>query len=409
MRFAQFFRSRAGLLFLLLSGLAAHAELPGAGFRPARVFSDNMVLQRDVAVPIWGWSDADETITVEFNGQRAETAAKAGARWEVRLEAMPALAEPQQLTIRGSVSGREVVRSNVVVGDVWLCMGQSNMEMIMGFESAKNYRGILDYEQELKDTDYPNLRLLNVPKAGAVVAAPDIAVQWEVSQAASAEFFSAVAYVFGRKLNRETGVPIGLINVSMGGAPIERFMPAEVMADEWAGEVLAICAGAPAQPPSLEWMLRNYRPPAPPVKANGSQGSMYYGMISPIMPYGLKGFVWYQGESNIAEAEGYGKKLSRWIEFLRGAWGQGDLAFLAVELVPFNYHMHDALVKGATPGQRDRFNLGLREILRLPNTATVNTDDLTDDLDNIHPRNKRPVGERLAEKAMSLNPTGTKK
>ncbi len=433
------FRTYLALLAATLFPGAAEAgaELSNAGFRPARVFSDNMVLQRDVPVPVWGWSDVDQTIEVEFNGRRAMVEARAGERWELRLAPMPALAEPALFRIRGSAGAREVVLANVVVGDVWLCMGQSNMEMIMGFESETNYRGILDHERELQDTEYPNLRLLNVPKSGAPAPAPDTAVQWVVSDARSAEFFSAVAYTFGRKLNRDTGVPIGLLHISMGGAPIERFMPVEalerlpdlhaaplaragqlrkkdeaaaarsgttlgeVLAD-WERAVVAFCADAPAQEPSLEWVYRNYRMPAPSLPLGGGPGPMFHGMLAPIHPYALKGFVWYQGESNVSDGERYGEKLCSWIQFLRDTWRMGDLPFLAVELAPFHYHLHDWPMKGAAPDQRERLNRGIRTILRLPHTATVNTDDLTGDLDDIHPRDKRPVGERLAEKAMAV-------
>jgi sialate O-acetylesterase len=383
--------------------LVASSSQGAADFRPARVFSDNLVLQRDVPVPVWGWSAVDQTITVRFHGQEVATPARAGARWQVDLQPMSAVSEPQALRLSGSADGHEVMLTNVVVGDVWLCMGQSNMEMIMGFESDTNYRGILDYDQELRDTDYSNLRLLNVPKTGADFPVPDVAVQWEVSEPGTAEFFSAVAYTFGRAMNRDTGIPVGLINVSMGGAPIERFMPKEALLEDWEREMIAFCAESPAQSSSLEWIRRDYKPPVPVVNSISRNGSMYYGMIAPIQPYGLKGFVWYQGESNLADGEAYGAKLCTWIAFLREQWGRGDLPFLAVELAPYNYPASDWPMKDAPVDQRDKVNRAIQTILQLPRTSTINTDDLNDDLDNIHPRNKRPIGERLAEQARQFD------
>lgn len=403
----------------------------GCGFRPARIFSDNMVLQRDVSVPVWGWSQVDQIISVHFDGQMVETEARAGERWQVRLAPMSAQDEPRQMIIRGTKSEAGVILSNVVVGDVWLCMGQSNMEMIMGFESEENYRGILHVGEELKDTRYPNLRLLNVPKSGANYPVPDIPVQWHPSTPETAEYFSAVAYTFGRELFRRTGVPVGLIHVSMGGADIQRFTPRELqvrlpeyyhgpLADfarqwarietaaagagtsarevirEWERSIIDVCTDAEAQPPSLEWVRRNYTLPEPAVPLGQGPGSIYYGMIAPLLPYGIAGVVWFQGESNLADGEGYGVKLTAWVGFLRDMWRRDNLPFLAVEIPPYDFHKTDWPMKNAPMDQRDKLNRGIRAVLQLPNTATVNTEDLANEPDNLHPRNKAPIGKRLA-------------
>jgi len=404
-----------------------------AALRPARILSDSMVLQRGIAVPVWGFTDTDQQVTVAFAGQSVTVAARADQRWQLELKPLAASGEPQVMTVSGSVDKAAIALTNVVVGDVWLCMGQSNMEMDMGTRSA--YGGILNAEEELKDTQYPNLRLLNVPKSQSHYAVPDIAVQWEVSNPKTAEFFSAVAYTFGRELVKQTDVPIGLINVCMGGAPVRRFTPREAMKPypevfkrtldklahdrpgylkrleekglteealkaEWQREVVEFCADAEAQPPSIEWIKRNYRYPAIKEPGFWSPGGMWYGMIAPLAPYGLKGSIWYQGESDLARGEDYCKVLNPFVIHLRKSWGQGDFPFYAVELVPFNYHESAWPMKNAPPDQREKLNRGMRKISLLPNTGTVNTDDLTGSLKNIHPRNKAPIGKRLARLAL---------
>jgi sialate O-acetylesterase len=421
----------------LLTAICLLAVKAHAALRPARIFSDDMVLQRGMAVPVWGFTDTDQRVTVTFAGQSVSVDATRDQRWQVRLQPMPVNVEPQSVTISGSVDTTAVELSNVVVGDVWLCLGQSNMEMNIGtdYVGEGGYGGVLNAEAELKDTDYPNLRLLNVPKSQAHYAVPDIAVRWEVSRPVTAEFFSAVAYFFGRELTKQAGVPIGVINVCMGGAPARRFTPREAMRPypevfkgelarldrdrpgylkrleekgtteeqlktAWEQEVIAFCATAQAQPPSIEWLRRNYRYPAIKERGFWSPGGMWYGMIAPLMPYGLKGSIWYQGESDLSRGEDYFKVLNPFIVYLRQSWGQGDFPFYAVELPPFNYHESSWPMRNAPLDQRDKLNRGMRKIALLPNTGTVNTDDLTGEEKSIHPRNKAPIGKRLARLAL---------
>ena len=367
-----------------------------------------MVLQQGVAVPVWGVASAGEAVTVTFAGQTHTAAAASDGRWQVQLEPLPANATPAELTIAGA---NRVVIQDVLVGEVWLCSGQSNMSW--GLVEAR------DAPQEIAAANYPAIRhfgvRLNWQDAPQETAAGD----WQVCNPGSAGQFSAVAYFFGRDLHRELGVPIGLIHASSGGSYAEAWTSLPVLLGDpefrpiverhnqrvlkWGHELEAFARELAAwQPAAEKAVAAGVQPPPFPVTTPIAHNplpdwdmasTLYNGMIAPLSPYKIRGVIWYQGESNAERAWQYRKLLPALIGDWRQRWGQGDFPFLIVQLC--NHHQPPT-----EPGESNWAELREAQLqaLRLPNTAvTVNID--LGEANNIHPRNKQDVGDRLARAA----------
>jgi sialate O-acetylesterase len=338
-------------LFLSLACGTLHAavKLPG-------VFGDNMVLQRDRAVPVWGWADKGEEVTVKIAKQTRSAKAGEDGRWQVTLEKLN-VGEPLKMKIKGS-SGKEIVFSNVLVGEVWVCSGQSNMEMGVG---ACN-----DAKAEIAAADYPNLRLFTVQKNKAAQPADDVKAAWlpctpENIGPNNWGSFSAAAYYFGRQLHKELGVPVGLIHTSWGGTPAEFWTSRKALEAD----------------PALKSLAR------------GESSCLYNGMIAPLIPYGIRGAIWYQGESNIGRAYQYRTLFPAMIRNWRADWGQGDFPFGFVQIAPFRYGKNDpALWAELCEAQA-------MTLQNTPNTGMAVTVDVGD-VKDIHPKNKQDVGKRLA-------------
>jgi sialate O-acetylesterase len=377
---------------------------------PASVFTDHMVLQREKPVAIWGTADAGEKVSVAFAGQTRETVADADGKWKVSLDALQTAREGSTLTI----TGKNVVTLNdVLVGEVWLCSGQSNMEWRLALSR--------DGEKESAAANHPSIRLFNVSPKKKAATQPQAGVEakWEVCAPESAKSFSAVGYYFGRHLQEKLdGVPIGLINSSWGGMPAEAFTPVEKLAatpelspmlDEWAKHIAnhpeamkkydadreawkkaADEARATSQPVPRE----PARPPGP--NSPNRPGNLWNGLLHPLVPYTLRGAIWYQGESNAGKAAQYRVLLPTMIASWREACGQGDFPFLVVQLANYMAPTDDAN-KQSNWAQ-------LRESQRLAALNTTNVGlaviiDIGEEKD-IHPRNKFDVGTRLARLAL---------
>jgi sialate O-acetylesterase len=375
---------------------------------PASLFTDHMVLQREKPVAVWGTADAGEKVIVTFAGQTKETVASDAGKWSVTLDALKMSKDGATLTITGK---NTVTLSDVLVGEVWLCSGQSNMEWRLAIAR--------DGEKEVAAANHPAIRLFNVSPKKKPATEPQSSVdaKWEACTPESAKNFSAVGYFFGRMLHEKLdGVPIGLINSSWGGMPAEAFTPVakldkpefvpvmkqweKFIADnpeaikkweadraEWQKQVEAAKA-AGKEPP---------REPARPPGPNSPQrpGNLWNGMIHPLVPYGIRGVIWYQGESNAPRAKEYGVLLPTMIESWREAFGQGDFPFLVVQLA--NY------IPTQKPEEMGRWAV-LRESQRQTALKTKNVGmaviiDIGEPKD-IHPKNKQDVGARLARLAL---------
>ena len=384
-----------------------------ADVRLPEIFDTNMVLQRDMPVPIWGWADPNEAVSVTFSTHTATATAGADGKWSLQLPPLKSSTVPAALTIKGK---NEIKLENVLVGDVWLCSGQSNMEWSMKAADKT------EYEETLKTADNPNLRLLHVRK----VFSPDpleklsLDASWRPCSAEAIPNFSAVALHFGRKLQAELGVPIGLINSSWGGTRIEPWVPPVGFQDIPA--LKSIVDELDARNPQSEtykklvekslqdvqaWFNETRKatgrispPPFPnqliPYANQQQPAVLYNAMIHPIVPFALKGAIWYQGESNVGEGMLYADKMKALIQGWRKVFNNPELGFYYVQLAPYIY--------GDSPTRLPELWEAQSAIEKgVPKTGQAIINDLVDDLRDIHPVRKQPVGERLA--LLALNRT----
>jgi sialate O-acetylesterase len=380
----------------------AFASLAAADLSLPAVFADHMVLQREKSVAIWGWADADEEVSVEFAGQKKSAKADASGRWSLRLDPLTASAESRKLTVTGK-DGRKAEVSDVLVGDVWLGSGQSNMAMTVN--RAK------DFEQEKSAATFPLIRHFKEESAGAATAQTQSKGKWLACTPDNVGGFSATLYFFGREIHREIGVPIGLINTSVGGTPIEAWIAPEVQ--ETKPELKAALEAQSAALPKIDpekanadyavelkkfkaakakALAEGKKAPRPPrnaalISANkASYGQLFNGKVAPLVPFTVKGMLWYQGEANSAEgrAQHYAQQLSALVTDWRARWGE-ELPFAWVQLPNFT-----------RPGEGWPLTReAMLKTLALPKTGMAVTIDIGEAKD-IHPKNKQEVGRRLS-------------
>ena len=385
------------LAFLTLGALASAAEL-----RLPAVFSDHMVLQRDQAVAVWGWADAAEEVTIEFAGQKKAAKADASGQWSLRLDPLTASAESRRLTATGK-DGRKAEVSDVLVGDVWLGSGQSNMAMTVN--RAK------DFEQEKTAATFPLIRHFKEESAGAATAQTQSKGKWLACTPDNVGAFSATLYFFGREIHREIGVPIGLINTSVGGTPIEAWIAPEVQESKPAlkAALEAQSAATPKIDPEkakadyaaelkkfkaakAKAVAEGTKAPRPPRNAaevserKGTYGQLFNGKVAPLVPFTVKGMLWYQGEANSSDTRAplYVHQLSALVTDWRARWGE-ELPFAWVQLPNFT-----------RPGEGwPLMRESMLKTLSLPKTGMAVTIDIGEAKD-IHPKNKQEVGRRLS-------------
>lgn len=367
---------RSSVVRLLIASLACLLTVTGAraDVRLPNALGSNMVLQRDVPATVWGAADPAESVVVRFAGQERRTVADDKGRWSVTLDPLPASTEGRELVIEG----KNVIRlTDVLVGDVWVCSGQSNMEYPV--RRPEKYRGppagTPDLAAEaLAAGRHEGLRLLKVQK---VLSPGDLTTDgWQTAEGEALAKFSAPAFFFGKDIFRETGVPLGLIDVSWGGTRIEVWTDVGVY-DRYP-EI-----GAPTTRPLF---------------VEGSPvGRQYDRMVRPLTPMRVKGFLWYQGESNviIGETARYTPKFRALIESWRTAFNAADAPFYFVQLAPYAYNNRKQEPKIPTDALPE-FREAQAAVLSLPRTGMVATTDLVDNLGDIHPWNKWVVGQRLA-------------
>ena len=388
----------AGALPLVLVTLTPFAR---ADVRLPAVFGPHMVLQRDAPVPVWGWADADEEVTVEFAGQHHVAKANKDGHWKVELAPLRT-GGTHTLVVRGK---NELRLDDVLVGEVWVCSGQSNMEFRV--KQANQPR------QEIANADYPKIRLFKVPRLATPEPKHDCKAHWVLCSPATIPEFSAVGYFFGRELHRHTHVgldrvPIGLISSSWGGtrveawtskAAIDRCDAARPLIAQW-NKTLARWPEAKKQHAKklAQWktMKNGHRPrrPRPPSGPNHRHrpSNLFNGMIAPLIPFAIRGAIWYQGESNASRARQYRSLFPTMIRDWRTRWGRGDFPFLFVQLANF---------KVRQPKTWAELREAQTMALSLPNTGMAVTIDIGNPR-NIHPRNKQEVGRRLSLWARTL-------
>jgi sialate O-acetylesterase len=333
-------------------------------------------------VPVWGWSVPGASVTVKFAGQSKSTRADAQGRWLVRLKKLEASFTPQSLVID---SGETKTFTNILVGEVWLCSGQSNMEKPIGNQPGQ--KPCFNAPEELAAANFPGIRIFKVEKA--LSATPMDALQqfatWRSCDSNSLEttHFSAAGYFFGREIHTNLNVPVGLIESSWGGTRIE----------PWT---------APAGFKSIPSLTKFAIPTAKSTKIiTTTPMGIYNAMIAPIAGFAMRGALWYQGESNCMgtndeEYLTYGEKMSALIGGWRKMWGEGDFPFYFVQIAPFKYYSAKTKRVASAETLPEFWAIQSRAARTIKNTGIVITTDLVDDLNDIHPRNKQDVGHRLA-------------
>jgi sialate O-acetylesterase len=392
----------AGALTALLGIGAAGAEV-----RLPNVLSSHAVLQRDAPIHVWGWSDPDETVTVHFHDQVSTASADNLGKWSLWLTPEHA-GGPYTLTAQGSSnSGSVVTLSDILVGDVWVASGQSNMEMpLNGFPGSAVLKNA---QQEIAQANLPTVRLLRIEHNTSYFSVNDITATWTECTPQTAAEFSAVAYFFGREINAREHVPIGLIDSTWGGTPVEAWMSMDRIGSDaglmpmfasWAhftadlGDMDRIIAREKREDAAAE-QAHQPKPDHPwhPDARSWQPANLYNGMIAPLIPYTIKGAIWYQGETNSTpeRAPMYTRFFSAIIQDWRTKWREGNFPFLYVQISNFYSPNEDW-------GQlRDQ----QRRALDVANTAMAVTLDVGD-RDNVHPADKQTVGARLALAARAI-------
>lgn len=383
----------------------AGVALIGALSLPARaevklhaLISEGMVLQRGAKAPIWGTAEDGETVTVRFQGKERK-APPQNKQWRVILEdLMPG--GPYEMTIAGK---NTVTLKEVYVGDVWVCSGQSNMEWPVRLSSDPQYA--------ITNSKNPNLRLFTVPKTVATAPVRGVLGKWVECGPDTVANFSAVAYFFGRDVQKAGNVPVGLIHTSWGGTPAEAWTsrPSLAADTQLKGYVEAYEKTLDNYLKALDEYKEAFQKaraeqrdiPEPPTLARTKHShlptGLYNGMIAPLLPYAIRGAIWYQGESNAGRAYQYRTLFPAMIADWRKAWGQGDFPFLFVQLAPF-MKIEAEPKDSAWAELREAQMLTMKNV---PNTAMAVITDVGDEKD-IHPRQKEPVGARLALAARAL-------
>ncbi len=404
----------------------AFASASPAEVKPNPLFADHAVLQQGMEVPIWGTASEGEHVTVSIDGSKA-TAVTKDSKWMVRLPAH-ASGGPYQMTIEGA---NTVTISDVMFGEVWICSGQSNMAFVLG--------GADNAAEEIPKADYPQIRMFTVSSAQAMEPVAAASGSWAVCSPKTAAQFSAVGYFFARDLFLAKNVAVGMIHASVSGSPGQAWMSIDALEKEpelanYLAMIKAQSAAYPEAKARFPQAVKDYeeklkkwneeigqpynealktwaeenrkaksegRPetpkpklsspapvkPGPPEGSTGSPTVLYNGKIAPLIPYAIKGVIWYQGESNGGKE--YRAMLPRLISDWREKWGQGDFPFLFVQIAPFG---------GQKPEIREAQLLTWQKV---PNTAMVVTTDVGDAA-NIHPKRKEPVGSRLALAARAI-------
>lgn len=368
-------KTSMALLMLLLPALSmAHVRLPA-------IISDHMVLQRAERVPVWGWGAPQEQVTVQIDGRTRRTRAAGDGSWRVDFDLSGAGPGATLLAVRGA--SNEIVVNDVLVGEVWLASGQSNMQKPLG--EQKGQQPTFDADAEIAAANYPDIRLFKVARSEAKAPANDVSGKWVRCAPASVEEtkFSAAAYYFGRRLRQELHKPVGLIDSTVGGTRIELWT-------------------APGAAPERQDQAPK---PAPDhgIGAQKADSVLYNGMIAGLAPFAIKGVIWYQGESNIIDSDdgaAYTAKMAALVNGWRQRW-QADMPFYYVQVAPHLYSVVRA--KHVFHGTESAPLLweAQAQALRIADTGMVVTTDLVDDLRDIHPRDKKSVGLRLANLALA--------
>ena len=393
-------------LLLLLAGFAgvASAEVKLNG-----IFGDGMVLQRELPISVWGTANPGERVTVQFAGQKLSAPADTSGTWLIKLSPLPASAEPRELIV--TTADSKIKISGVLVGEVWLCSGQSNMEWALGRCTGG--------PEAVTNSANPLLRLCTIPHNSQMTPQDDVATKWVESGPGSTKFFSAIAWWFGSKLQKELGVPVGIINDSYGGTQIQSWMRLEILKQglwpqDKSTDIMLSKADYDQRKAKLQPAMDKYlaekaraikdKTPAPDMPA-GWPGDfrgpsvLWNGMVAPLLKFSFRGVLWYQGESNayVGVADTYKWLLPAMIADWRAGFARSDLPFIIYQISPNRKPQTDP---NENSGIAVLQEAQLKTSLATPRTALVVTMDLGET--NVHYLNKEPAGERGMKAALGI-------
>lgn len=342
--------------FFLSTSLSANIRLPA-------IISSHMVMQQRSEVTIWGWGDVDEKVKLKttWDTTTYTTTGSTAAKWEIKINT-PGSGGPYQVTIEGN---NKIILDDVLIGEVWICSGQSNMEMSMDWG--------LPYKDEAASATDKNIHFFNIPRTTADYPQDDVRAGWVVCNPDDMKKFSAVAYFFGKSLRQNLNVPVGLIESAWGGTPAEAWTPIDAINSN------SVVKEAAAKLSPVPWG---------PV----STASIYNAMVYPVTKYSIAGAIWYQGEANVNGASTYSELLSTLITAWRKSW-QKDLPFYYVQIAPYAGYGDNSSSAFLREAQT--------KTLATPKTGMVVITDLVDNINDIHPKMKKEVGGRLANYALA--------
>ncbi|MGE4286395.1 MAG: sialate O-acetylesterase [Phycisphaerae bacterium] len=387
-----------------------------AVLKPAGLFGDSMVLQRGTNVPVWGSADAGAVVEVSIGGQVKRQKADERGGWKLNLSPVAA-GGPYEMKI---ASGAEsVVFKDVYFGEVWLCSGQSNMDMTVAKED-RYWCGVDNEAEEVAAANYPLIRVFDVPFGTSDEPVEDVESKWEVCSPRTVGHFSAAAYFFARDLQEKIRVPIGLITTAYGASTAEAWTSRKALAavDDFAFILDAYNRGCEyfdsgeaekdyrAKYKQWQAMMIHFKgtiPPKAPKEPDNphedqhSPSVLYNAMVHPLVPYAIKGAIWYQGESNVPTKHVYAKLMETLIADWRSAWGIGDFPFLYVQLAAYKKPSDEPAPGSDFTDIRD----AQLSNLSIPNTAMTVAIDIGD-AENVHPKNKQEIGRRLSIQARAL-------
>ncbi len=362
--------------FFLVVFLSVIIQTQAAIKLPA-LFSDNMMLQQQTEAPIWGWADKNQTIKIKtsWNAKTYEVKADSSGKWKTAVST-PVAGGPYSIEF---TEGKEkVVVKNILIGEVWLCSGQSNMEMpLKGFQGQP----VLNGNETIVHSTNKNIRFITIPRATVLTPNDDFQGKWDIAGPQTTGNFSATAWHFGSLLQEVLDVPVGLIHVSYGGSSMEAWMNQEMLKDFKETKI----------PTTKEDLAKD---------PNRVATTLFNGMLSPVIGYGIKGCIWYQGESNYERAEQYKELSKTMVSNWRTLWGQGEFPFYFCQIAPFNYgqfHPNDKLEKYNSAYLREAQLQASKEIF---NSGMAVLMDIGEE-NNIHPADKRAGGSRLAYLALT--------
>lgn len=386
------------VVVLVLAFTAADAN---AGLRLGSPFTDHMVLQREIPIVVWGWENAEATVTISFAGQQKTTNVGDDGKWQIKLDPLNASFKPSTMKVVSSETQNALLFSDILVGEVWICSGQSNMQMSV--KQVKDVAALVDHSE--------NIRCFNVPRTVAFTEQATCQGEWSVDPPDS-----AVAFAFAHSLQQAADVPIGIILTCWGSSSLEAWMPRDMTetVPHFKTMMDAFDANRDAQD-KIKSILNGPRPwgTQNDIFLRRQSNILYNAMIAPLAPYTCRGLVWYQGERNTQSMHGmikepwfsqnsgmlmYGDALKQWVLRYRKQWNRNDMHFLVAMLPGFGNVLDTGSQKGSNHPAAHSW-AWMREsqlkVKQLPRTGVANTIDLGH-LKNIHPKDKLPVGKRLA-------------